>query len=311
MTVQPSSRGRLDRAAAPGGGRVVGLWRMSRPDQTLLVAMVYAAGVTAAIAVDDGPPGDGVAWGLVALIPAAVSIHLINEYADRATDAITTRTRYSGGSGALSDLGLRPPLPRRAAVVSAGVSLLAAGAGLALGHLPPTAALLLAIGLVGGWQYSIPPLALSRHGWGEVTNALLGGLLLPLYGIAAAAGRITTDDLVMFLPFALVVFVNLLETQWADRHADMATGKNTLAARAPATLLRGLAAAATVAAYTLLLLLAPAPVPPLVAGTSMAALPLSVYAAWQLTRHDTPGPAVLAMLVLLAVQLLSWTHLAC
>lgn len=142
-------------------------------------------------------------------------------------------------------------------------------------------------------------------------NALLGGLLLPLYGIAAAAGRITRDNLVMFLPFALVVFVNLLETQWADRHADMATGKNTLAARAPATLLRGLAAAATVAAYTLLLLLAPAPIPPLVAGTSMAALPLSVYAAWHLTRHDTPGPAVLAMLVLLAVQLLSWTHLAC
>lgn len=69
---------------------------------------------------------------------------------------------------------------------------------------------------------------------GELANALLGGLLRPLYGVALATGRISLSDVAIFTPFTLLVFVNPLETEWPDRGADGATSKRSLAVRLPA-----------------------------------------------------------------------------
>ncbi|NIS35092.1 MAG: prenyltransferase, partial [Actinobacteria bacterium] len=92
----------------------------------------------------------------------------------------------------------------------------------------------LVVGAVFGWQYSLPPLALAWRGVGEVDNAALGGLVLPAYGFAVAAGTVTVDALLATVPFATVVFLNLLDTTWPDRAADAAVGKRTLATRWPA-----------------------------------------------------------------------------
>lgn len=288
----------------------VAVARMARPDQLALVIVVFATGVAAGTA-RGGQPEAGLALATVSLVLVAVSVHLVNEYADAGTDALTRRTRFSGGSGALAELGV----PRRTALVAASAFALAglavAASATALEVLAPSAALLLVTGLVGGWLYSVGPFAFSRHGWGEVANAVLGGLVLPVYGVAAVSGpassAATLAEVAVFVPFALLVLVNLLETQWPDRLADRRVGKHTLTSRLSAAQVRRLAAVAVVAAYATALVLAPSPMPALVTAASFAALPLSLWGLARLTRTSTPLPGVLAMVVMIVAQGLAWT----
>ncbi len=284
-------------------------WRISRPDQVGLILVVLACGVAAGDVLGPGLDLASVSTGprvllisaVVALV--AVSVHAVNEYADAATDALTVRTRFSGGSGALSDHGLPASFALSIAIGSAGAAALATTAGLALGQVDPEVAALLGLGLLGGWQYSVGPLALSRRGWGEVANAVLGAVLLPTTG-AVAVGAALPAAAAQFVPFALLDFVNLLETQWSDRVADRAVGKHTLASRLSAGALRALGTAAVVGAYALSALVQPVQV----ALAGLVALPLSAWGAWRLGRAG-PGPSVAAMVVFLVAQGIAWALL--
>lgn len=286
------------------------LWRMSRPEQVALVVLVFAVGIIAAVATGGTPAAGALTFGLVAVVLTAISVHVVNEYADAETDALTQRTPFSGGSGALHEYGLDPRVALRMATWAAlGASAVTLSA-VARGSFSLSAALVLGVGLAGGWQYSVRPLALSRHGLGEVANALLGGLLLPLFGVAVVAGSISFSDAVLFVPFTLVVFVNLLETQWPDRAADAQVGKATLVTRLSPPAVRLLAATCTLAAYGVLFIATPTPIPVSVTAASVAALPVSLWALWRITRVESPLPAVLAMLTMIAAQGAAWVYLA-
>lgn len=280
---------------------------MSRPEQVLLILVVYAAGVASGLARYPGSNLDGAAWGAIGLVTVAVSVHVVNEYADAETDQRTRRTPFSGGSGALNDLALPRRLARDTAVLTAVIALVLAVVGLLTATITGAAAGFLLAGLVGGWWYSVGPYPLSRHGYGEVANAALGGLLLPLYGVAIVAGQVGADDLVVWGPFALVAFVNLLETQWPDRDADRATGKRTLTSRLSARGVRVLASLSVACAYGLIVLLTPDPLPAHVAVASLASLPLSLWGLHRLTRTSSPLPSVLAMVVMVLAQGAAWT----
>ncbi len=185
---------------------------MTRPSQLALIALVYLAGAGAARSSGTWS-AEAAVIGLLVLLAVSASVHLVNEYADAETDAITRRTPFSGGSGALlhHDLSRAVPLTGAALALAAGLG----GGFLATwtGHLPPVALTLLIIGAAGGWLYSVPPtLALSRRGLGEIGNALLGGLLLPVYGFAVQVGTVTTWAVVAFVPFALVDFASVMAT---------------------------------------------------------------------------------------------------
>jgi 1,4-dihydroxy-2-naphthoate octaprenyltransferase len=282
---------------------------MSRPEQVMLVAVVFATGVAAGTA-RGGMLTPSVVWAGAALLLATVSVHTINEYADVDTDALTRRTAFSGGSGALHDLGLPPSFALRVAAGTGGAAVLVAVLGWSTSKLGLPSLVLLLVGLAGGWLYSISPIAFSRHGWGEVANALLGGIVLPVYGMAAVQGEVGATDAVLFVPFALLVFVNLLETQWPDRVADAASGKHTLTARLSARSVRAVSLVSASAAYLLVLLLAPDVLPTAVALASMSGLPFSAWGLRRLTRVPTPLPAVLAMVVVILGQGAAWTWLA-
>ena len=290
---------------------LVALWRMSRPAQLALIALVYALGVAMAFGRGAEAEAGAVAVGLVALLPTAASVHYANEYADAETDALTDRTPFSGGSGALVESGLPRSLALRAAIASGavGVALLVAGVapvgGRMLGAVP--AAVLVGI-LLAGWQYSVRPLRLAWNGLGEATNAALGGVALPLYGFAVVTDGVTVAAALATLPFALVVFVNLLETQWPDRRADAAVGKDTLATRWSADRLRlayglgGLTAAGSAVA----LALSGDVFPRLVAlGTVLPMVGL-VPGYYRFTRRETPLPAVVTMVLVAAGSTVGW-----
>ena len=299
-----------------GPGRravLAALWRMARPAQLALIALVYAFGV--AMALGRGAAADlgGVAFGLAGLLPIAASVHYANEYADVETDARTDRTPFSGGSGALADYEFSPRLALRAAVAAgaAGVALLLVGAtpvgGAALGSVPAT--MLVGI-LLLGWQYSVGPLRLAWNGLGEVTNAVIGGTMLPLYGFAVVTGRVTVAAALATVPFALAVFVNLLETQWPDRRADAAVGKRTLATRWSPRRLRAAYGLGSLAAVGSGIALAGRVLPPPVAVGTLAPMVGFVPGAYRFTRREEPFPAVATMVVVAVGTTLGWAVVA-
>lgn len=295
------------------------LWKAARPSQLVLVCLVYALGVgmvAAGFASPDDPgPLDAEATvaavgGLAALLPAAAAIHYANEYADYETDALTDRTPFSGGSGALHRTGLE----RR--FLSVGlVSVLVVGTAttVAVAVLVglPVAALGLLVGSTAlGLAYSLPPVALVRRGGlGEVTNAVLGGFTLPLYGVAVVAPP-GLEHALAVVPFTLVVACNLLATHWPDREADAAVGKRTLAVQWSPDRLRTAYAVLAVTAAVIVIVLAGRVLPVAVALAHLPALPFLAWGGAVLTRQRSPFPAVAAMVVLAASTTIAWWGLA-
>jgi len=282
------------------------LFKVSRPAQLLLLSGVYIFGCIITLAMGTPIDPQALATGLLAFILTSASIHFANEYADFETDSLTERTPYSGGSGALQASGLT----RRTALVSAWVSLIIAGIvafySWNCGLLPPMAVGILALGAIIGWMYSLPPLALAWHGWGEVTNAFLGGMLVPAYAYSVQTGTVSREIILASLPFCLLVFNNLLATQWPDRHADAVVGKRTLVTRWPTRHLRWLYLASACMAYLCLLLYQGSVFPSLVVWSSFLALPMVLWGGFDFTSKRSPFPSVAAMVLLLIVQTAAW-----
>jgi 1,4-dihydroxy-2-naphthoate octaprenyltransferase len=285
------------------------LWAASRPSQLLLIAGVYALGAKIAAANGSTLSASTLAPGLAALLPVAVSVHYANEYADYETDALTDRTPFSGGSGALPGTDIDRRLVLRAAVGALALGSTLAVAFALAGRLPPAALALLAGIAVFGWQYSVGPLKLAWRGWGELDNAALGGLALPVYGAAVVDGPLARVALAS-IPFFLVVLLNLFATQWPDRDADGAVGKNTLAVQWPRRRLRRAYTAIAVGAAISVVALQPTVLPRPVALASAAAAPLVVVGALGYTKRRIPWPTVSAMVVLAVAQFLAWCWVA-
>lgn len=282
---------------------------MARPAQLLLICAVYGMGVLLGMA--RGAEFDRllVVAGLMALVPTALSVHYANEYADHETDALTNRTPYSGGSGALDDLNLGRHVPRAAAgwaaAISVTVVVLAALSGVGFGV---TAVALLAAILLLGWGYSVGP-RFAWNGLGELDNALVGGVLLPLYGAAVVVDGVTPGAVFAVLPFGIAVFVNLLATTWPDRRADATVGKETLATRLSSARLRVVYGGAVAVYLLLVVAFWGGPLPAPVAAASLGIAPAFVYGFRSYTRRESPAPTVAAMVGLATVQTAGWAWL--
>ena len=160
------------------------------------------------------------------------------------------------------------------------------------------------------WQYSVGPLRLAWRGLGEATNAALGGVALPLYGFAVVAGRVTTAAALSTVPFALVVFVNLLETQWPDRRADAAVGKRTLATRWSAGRLRWAYVVGLLAAAGTGVALAGRVFPLPVAAGTLAPMVGLLPGAVRFTNREQPLFAVVTMVGIAVASTVGWAVVA-
>jgi 1,4-dihydroxy-2-naphthoate octaprenyltransferase len=270
------------------------LLAMARPSQLVLILLVYASGILVAVWRYGITDMALALLGAGLLIPAGVAVHWANEAADEATDALAVRTPFSGGSGGLARSGIVPGLLTRWSFVLAAVVMTGTVAVVALGLMPIGAGLLLLAGVVGGMAYSAAPVVLMRRGVGEPVNAVLGGLLLPLYGVASAAGRVEMLDILAFLPFAFITFCSVMATAWPDRVADGMTGKRTLQVRLSSPRLRALYAASAIAwAVSLGIAAWNAALP---FGLVVFAILPSVWLGWAwYTRRRSPWPSVVSM----------------
>ena len=285
-------------SAAAGGATTTksasALLAMARPRQIILILVVFATGSLVATWRESIVDISQVLVGAGLLLPTAVAVHWANEAADAATDALTSRTPFSGGSGALARSGIAPRALTHWSIVLAGGVLAGALTLVASGHMSVPGGLLLMVGLMGGIAYSVAPVALMRRGAGEPVNAILGGLVLPIYGAASATGRIETPDIMAFLPFALITFCSVMATAWPDRTADGVTGKRTLQVRLEPGRLRVIYVA-SVLAWAVSLGLATWTVAIPYGLAAFAILP-SVWLGWTwYTRRRSPWPSVAAM----------------
>lgn len=285
--------------------QIVGLWLMSRPLILPSGALAYAVG--AAIASHELGPLDWrrqlVALGLTLL--ANLAAHFADEYADVDTDALATHTGLSGGSGAIANGLATRALALRAALVVSGLTLAGGLWAVSAGALPLAAGLILVIGLGGGWAYSLPPLALERRGWGEITNALLGGLLMPIMAYAATDTAPSARVYLQLAPIVAAAMACIIGVHWADRVADALVGKRTLAVILGRRV-RWIWWACILLTYGLPVLLAPwaIPIPVAVAGT--LTLPFGVYTAVRATRSDSPVPGGAMMVAFMLAHCIAY-----
>ena len=295
------------------------LWKAARPSQILLILLVYALGIGIGVATSSFPGPEEFrtrsqlvlngAFGVFPLVLVAVSIHYANEYTDHETDRLTDRTPFSGGSGALERTGVSRKILSIGAVSALGLAFLSAvGMHFTLG-LPTDALILLSLIAIGGLAYSLPPVAFIRRGLGEVVNAILGGILLPLYGVAIVHTP-TADAALATVPFTLVIVCNLLATHWPDRTADAVVGKRTLAVRWSPRDLRTAYATLSVLAIALTLVLTGRVLPIPVAAAHLPAPPFLVWGGIVLSRRRSPFPAVAAMVILAASTTIGWWWIA-
>lgn len=109
-----------------------------------------------------------------------------------------------------------------------GFALLAATAVVGLALVPSGGPGLVAVGAVGlllGWGYSAPPLALNSRGLGELSVGIGFGSLITLGADMVQRGGFDTLPLLLSAPYGLLVAALLYINQFPDRRADEAVGK--------------------------------------------------------------------------------------
>jgi 1,4-dihydroxy-2-naphthoate octaprenyltransferase len=297
----------MDVPARVGAGNAGAVWpmslrrllawvRMARPVILPAGVMAYALGLAMA------SPGQGrLHWapalaGLAVTLLANLAAHFADEFADMDTDSLTRRTAFTGGSGVLPSGELPPSAALRAARLFLGLALGSTVVFYAASILPAACVGLAVIGALGGWVYSMPPVALERRGWGEIDNAALGGIVMPLMGYASQTGVIRLEAVLSLLPMFALVLVNLLGTHWPDRAADAQVGRRSIvvvlgphARRAHHVLV--------LATYLAILLLSGWVLPPQVVFGLMLSLPVAIWASAVFGRQESPVPSSMTMVV--------------
>jgi 1,4-dihydroxy-2-naphthoate octaprenyltransferase len=203
------------------------LWafaRLSRPHFLVGGFLMFGLG---AATVDSIGVADYVI-GQILVTSTQLTAHYVNEYADVEADRrVRHRTFFSGGSGVLAD----EVLPSRTALYAAWASTSVAGfATLSFVGRSPwvTAVAVAAVGV--SWAYSMPPVRLLDHGWGELVTSITVAGAVPL--IAPLSQHMVTAEL--WWSIAILVPIHgsmMLAFELPDLDSDAAADKRVLAVR--------------------------------------------------------------------------------
>jgi 1,4-dihydroxy-2-naphthoate octaprenyltransferase len=285
--------------------QIVALIRLGRPFILPGGILAYALGAAMGYGHRGTFDWGRAAAGLLVTTAANLVAHYADEYADVDTDTVTRRSWFSGGSGVLPAGTVPPVWALRMAwlllLLAAVLTLWFVGNG----TLTPHVIWIVALGVLGGWFYSMPPLTLERRGLGELVNAAIGAFLMPLMGYTVQTSTPSWRAVATLVPIFFIVMAALLAVHWADRQADAAVGKRSLvviAGRYTPPRYYG----STVLTYLSTLLLTGTLLPASVSAAILLTLPITLWAAQRFMRQESPVPSSLAMAVTIAAAAVGW-----
>ncbi|PJA25845.1 MAG: prenyltransferase [Alphaproteobacteria bacterium CG_4_10_14_0_2_um_filter_63_37] len=262
--------------------------------------------------------GAALHWGAAGLallggVLAHAGINVLNDYYDALSGTDVRNTGrifpFTGGSrfiqnGVMSEGQVR----------SFGWALMASSGTIGLMLLPQGGVALLGVGLLGmvvGWGYSAPPLALNSRGLGELSVVLGFGLVIPGGVDLVLRGGLDPLPWLAGLPYGLLVAALLYVNQFPDREADAAVGKNHWVVRLGARRGRWGYLLLVLAAYSSLLGMIGAGVLPVVAAWALVPALLSLKAAKDvLAFAEQPSRLAPAIQATIAAALLHGAVLA-
>jgi 1,4-dihydroxy-2-naphthoate octaprenyltransferase len=174
-------------------------------------------------------------FGLLWVIFTQLAAQYLDEYFDEPVDRENAnRTLFSGGSGQLGKG--EEQLDRNVAlsgfVVSLSLSVAIVLIMIWSGSLGWVGGFLMSLILIVALVYSIPPIQLSRSGYGEFIAAIVGGYLVPMLAYHLQTGE--AHRLVSFsaLPVVLLLVVFFVAVSFPDYATDLKYGKRTFLIRA-------------------------------------------------------------------------------
>ncbi len=223
---------------------------------------------------------------------AHAGINVFNDYYDHLNGTDENNTDrifpFTGGSRFIQNGLLSPEQCRNFALFLFALTMLI---GLVLTYLSgPELILIGFLGLLIGWAYSAPPLALNSHGFGELCVGLGFGTLIPLGAFYTQTSQFALEPLLIGIPYGLLTANLLVINQFPDRSADMAAGKHHLVVRMPVHLGRWLYLIIAGLAYVLLPVFVLNNLLPGLVLLGLIAAPFSLYAAMSLIWYaDQPG----------------------
>jgi len=170
--------------------------------------------------------------GQIAVTSTQLMGHYLNEYWDVEGDRINpNRTFFTGGSGVIP----AGEISRRTAFLAALVCLFVGSAamlGLSIWFgARATSMMIFALGLVGIWSYSGPPVRLSGTGFGELVVALMVSLLVPSLGYQLQTGHFGYLVVLAAAPLIAINWTMLIIFEFPDIEADRTVGKYNLVVR--------------------------------------------------------------------------------
>jgi 1,4-dihydroxy-2-naphthoate octaprenyltransferase len=208
------------------------LVQMTRPGFLVITAVACVLGTAVAIACGHWPN----LWTALATLVLAVLMHaaanVLNDYHDALNGADDANTQglfpFTGGARLIQNglVSVQDTLDLANALI---VFLIPCGLLLAF----KTGGGLVLLGLMGlllGWAYSAPPLALMKRGLGEVTVSLTWGLVV-VGADYVQRGQFFVIPVAVALSFALLVGNILVINGFPDAVSDAQVGKRTLVVR--------------------------------------------------------------------------------
>lgn len=237
------------------------------------------------------------ALALLATVCVHAGANVLNDVGDElgGSDRLNTSHiyPYTGGSRFIQNeiMSLREMAGWGVALIAAAVAI-----GAVLLWLEGPAILLFGLaGVALAAAYSLPPLMLSAHGWGE-TAVAVGFGVLPVSGAAwLQSGVVDFDVVLISLPVSLWVAAILLINEVPDMAADAAAGKRTLAVRLGETGSRRLYAGLQLGAFAALAAAVTAgllPVRVLLLPAALAAVALAASRGISLRDRDRLRKAI-------------------
>ncbi len=274
---------------------------MTRPGFLVITVVACVLGTAVAAVCGHGPH----VWIALATLVLAVLMHaaanVLNDYHDALNGADDANTQglfpFTGGARLIQNGYVTTQDTHDLAkaliivLIPCGLLLsLKAGGGL------------LVLGLAGlllGWGYSAPPLALMKRGLGELTVALTWGLVV-IGADYVQRGQFFVIPFAVAVSFAVLVGNILVINGFPDAQADAQVGKRTLVVRLGARRAAWAYLAFALLAYAWLaagvwLFIHPEP-----ALWGFASMPLSLWAFALLYKHANQ-PARLTLAIVLTI----------